>query len=201
MSLVSDPTPSPSPEPAPTPAPTPSPEPNPTPNDPPKADPEPAPAPTPLTAEGLQFPEGFAADEKNVPKLLEIANKHSIPAEAANELVALHASMLKEGSEAATQAWQDTVKGWEDESRADQEIGGTKLDENLSAAKKLIDSHGSAKLLDVFNLTGVGSHPEVIRFLAKIAKEVNEPGPVSGAPVATAPVDAASTLYPNQGKA
>lgn len=154
----------------------------------------------PLTAEAIKFPEGFEADPKLTPQLLEIANKYSLSAEAANELVALHTNALKEGSERATQAWQDTVTQWENETKADKEIGGTNLEASLTEVKKLLSTHGSSELMDELNKTGLGSNVHLLKMFHKVAKELNEPGPVSGLPSAPAR-DAASTLYPNQGKA
>jgi len=54
-------------------------------------------------------------------------------------------------------------------------------------------------LRGVFDLTGAGNNVHVIKFLAKIAADLGEPGPVSGRPGAPAK-DAAAILYPNQGK-
>lgn len=201
MSLVDNP--APTPEPTPTPALTPSPEPTPNPSPTPEGTkpPEPAPKAEPLALEALQFPEGFAADEKFTPRFLEIANELGLTKEGANKLVALQAEYAKEGSEKATQAWQDTVKQWEDAVKSDPDIGGTKLDDSLGAVRKLIDSHGSKELLDALNISGMGSNPHLIRMLHKVAKEVNEPGPVSGSPGSAPPADIASRLFPNQGKA
>lgn len=183
-------------DPTPTPAPTPSPEP--TPNPSPTPEPPPAPKAEPLAQDALTFPEGFTADEKFTPKFLEIANELGLTKDGANKLVALQAEYAKEGSERATQAWQDTVKQWEDAVKADPEIGGTKMDESLGAVRKLIDSHGSKELLDALNISGMGSNPHLIRMLHKVAKEVNEPGPVSGSPGNSTPREAASILFPNQ---
>lgn len=160
---------------------------------------EPAPKAEPLTAEALKFPEGFTADAEASGKFLEIANELGLSSEAANKLVGLQADLMKQASEAGSKLWEDTQKQWQDQVRADPEIGGTKLEENLSHIAKLLTSHGNDEVRQAFDITGAGNHPAVIKFLSKIGKELGEGSPVSGRP-STAPQDAASILYPNQGK-
>ncbi len=186
----------------PTPALTDPPAPTPTPTDPPAADAKPADKPVefvPLAAEAIVFPEGFAPDPEFTPKFVELANEMKLSPEAANKLVALQAEITKKGSEAATQLWLDTNTKWQDTVKADAEIGGTKLTESLAQVGKLLNSHGSPELREALNITGAGNHPAVVKFLYKMAKELNEGGALSGSP-ASAPSDAASLLYPTQGK-
>lgn len=160
---------------------------------------EPAPKAEPLTAEAITVPEGFNVDEPSMGKFLEIANELGLSKEGATKLVGLQAELAKQASEAGSKLWEDTQKQWQDQVRADQEIGGTKLEENLSHVAKLLDTFGSPEVRQAFDITGAGNHPAVIKFLVKIGKELGEGGPISGSP-STAPRDAASLLYPNQGQ-
>jgi hypothetical protein len=159
---------------------------------------ETAPKAEPLTAEAIQFPEGLVVDDAAKGKFLEIANEFGISKDAANKLVGLQAELAKQASEAGSKLWMDTQKQWQDQVRADQEIGGTKLEENLSHIAKLLNTHGNDEVRQAFDVTGAGNHPAVIKFLVKLGKELGEGTPVSGRP-STAPQDAASILYPNQG--
>lgn len=161
---------------------------------------EPAKAAEPLTKEALTFPEGFTADETATGKFLEIANELGLSKEGASKLVGLQAELAKQASEAGSKLWEETQSQWQDQVRADPEIGGTKLQENLGVIAKLLDSHGNAEVRQAFDITGAGNNPAVIKFLIKVGKELGEGGPVSGRP-GTAPSDPASILYPNQGKA
>ena len=159
-----------------------------------------APKAEPLTKEALTIPEGFQADEASVGKFLEIANELGLSKEGASKLVGLQAEFAKQASEAGSKLWEETQTQWQDQVRADPEIGGTKLQENLGVIAKLLDSHGSPEVRQAFDITGAGNHPAVIKFLIKVGKELGEGNPVSGRP-GTAPSDPASILYPNQGRA
>lgn len=159
-----------------------------------------APKAEPLTKEALTIPEGFQADDASVGKFLEIANELGLSKEGASKLVGLQAELAKQASEAGSKLWEETQTQWQDQVRADPEIGGTKLQENLGIIAKLLDSHGNAEVRQAFDITGAGNNPAVIKFLIKVGKELGEGKPVLGGP-GNAPADAASILYPNQGKA
>lgn len=67
--------------------------------------------------------------------------------------------------------WADTVK-------ADKDIGGAKLAENLAIAAKARDL-GGPELVKVLNKTGLGDHPAVIRAFVKFGKALSEENFVS----------------------
>ena len=55
-------------------------------------------------------------------------------------------------------------KEWTEASTIDSEFGGEKLNENLGIAKQALDKFGTPKLKELLNTSGIGDHPEVIRF-------------------------------------
>jgi hypothetical protein len=57
---------------------------------------------------------------------------------------------------------------WIDETKADKEIGGDKLDATLATAKRALDAYGSPQFIEMLNQSGLGNHPEVVRFCAKV---------------------------------
>lgn len=67
---------------------------------------------------------------------------------------------------------------WAEQSRADKEFGGERLNENLSFAKKALDAFASPQLRDILNETGLGNHPEMIRMMFKAGKAISEDGHV-----------------------
>lgn len=93
---------------------------------------------------------------------------------------------------------------WIAETKADKDIGGDKLEENLGIAKKAMEEFGSDGLRELLSIeNGIGDHPEVIRFLVKIGRAIGEDGFVGSN---KAPIDIkdektqASILYPNAEK-
>jgi hypothetical protein len=132
----------------------------------------------PLTADDITFPDDVQVNEELRDEFLSIVKA----AQAA--------------SEASSNAWTEMQNQWREEVKADPEIGGDKLQPALGRIGRLITEYGSDKLPAVFDLTGAGNNPEVIKFLDKIAAKLVEGGPVSGQPTSTK-TDAASRLFPS----
>lgn len=179
--------------PAPAPAPTSTPEPAPAPK------PSLAAQPTPFTAADIVLPEGFEADEASQSAFVGLVNKYNIPREAVNELIGLQAKAMNGISEEGNALWDTTQTAWQDEVIADPEIGGDNLDGHLTAISRMVDYYGGPELREMMDLTGAGNNVHMVKFLAKVAMDLGEPGPVSGRPGAV-PKDPATILYPNQGK-
>lgn len=139
--------------------------------------------PQPLTMEALKLPEGFTVDEAVSTDFLSIMNDDKLTgAERAQKLVDMQASLLTKAAEANYEAWSNMQTQWQDEVRTDPEIGGAKLEPTLGEISKLVDKYGSPELRQAMDLTGAGNNPHIVRFLAKVAKDLSEGGPVSGAP-------------------
>lgn len=98
---------------------------------------------------------------------------------------------------AARQAEQVAAvrQGWFDASKADKEFGGAALEQNLGIAKKALDNFGSPELNQLLTATGLGNHPEVIRFMFKAGKSISEDKMVTGAAPTRGRANAANVLY------
>lgn len=84
---------------------------------------------------------------------------------------------------------------WADLARNDPEYGGANFDANLKKAKNLIYRFGGQKLRQTLNETGMGDHPELLRFVWKLAMEMER---LSGtAKAGTDPRDLGKLFYPN----
>lgn len=91
-----------------------------------------------------------------------------------------------------------TVKGWADSCKTDKEFGGDNLEQNMSVARKAIDTFGSPELKALLNSSGLGNHPEIVRFAFKAGKAVSEDTFVkSGSRVPTPESSLEQRLYPN----
>lgn len=107
------------------------------------------------------------------------ANPDATPAQALQEAAARQARSVKDGSEAAAQEHEAQVDEWAEQTKADKEIGGDAFDENVAIAKTAIDTFGTPELKALLQQSGLGSHPEVIRF-AKNAGAALQDGKVHG---------------------
>ncbi|MDD4915725.1 MAG: hypothetical protein PHW13_11895 [Methylococcales bacterium] len=69
---------------------------------------------------------------------------------------------------------------WEAAIKADKELGGEKLPENLSVAWKALNALGSDALLQLLDKSGLGSHPDLIRAFYRAGKLISEDALVAG---------------------
>ncbi len=149
----------------------------------------------------LKLPEGMDPKDPILAKFGEtMLNDKMSPQERSQALLDLHSDVIKAVGEANTKAWNDTKAEWEGEIKADKEIGGDKLQPTLQQISKALDATigpEAAKAFKTgFNVTGAGSHPAVVRGMAKIAALLTEGGHIPGSP-GKGKMDLASTFFPN----
>lgn len=132
-----------------------------------------------------------------VASLTDYAKGLRLPQDQAQALIDLGAKQYVEQS-AANEARVDAVRqSWISEAQADPEFGGDKLATSLPIAQKALTTFGSEKLTELLRGTGLGNHPEVIRFMLKVGQAIGEDGVVTGAGGSgTGPKDTAKKLYP-----
>lgn len=143
-------------------------------------------APAEFKLEDIALPDGMTIPEALAPKLTEVAKEAGLSAAQISALAPIHAQIVQEVAEANIKAYQKTNEDWVAEVKADPKIGGDKLDATLASIGKVLDQYGTPELRQALAYTGAGNHPEVVRFMAKIASQLNEgtptrPGSPTGA--------------------
>lgn len=95
--------------------------------------------------------------------------------------------------------WKANVEKLEASALADKEIGGTpdQLHRSVAEAKAVLDKHATPELRAWLEESGQGSHPEIIRFLTRIAKATGEDRMVQGGDPPKRPKSRAEKMYPN----
>lgn len=157
---------------------------------------------TPFKVEEIKLPEGMEVDPALATDFTALVNKFGLQRDAVAELTALQAKAMQDVSEKGNALWSDMQENWKKDFNADPEFGGPKAKESLASVSKFVQKYAGKDIEEVkaaLNLTGAGNNPFIIRMMARAAKDFNEPGFVSGQPTSV-PGDAASILYPNQGK-
>ena len=149
------------------------------------------------------------ADAPNVldPEVLtafgEVAKELDLPQEAAQKVLDKVAPVMQ----ARQAAVVEQVKlDWANESQADKEFGGESLNDNLEIAKSSLNAFGTDALKSLLQESGLGNHPEVIRFMYRAGKAISEDSYVGNSDGANAksngiPKDfngIANALYSNQ---
>lgn len=139
--------------------------------------------------EGKNLPEGVGDQLKADAKDLGLTQAQAQKL-AERELKRIEAAEAKQAETLDTFRSQ-----WADDARADQEFGGEHLDANLATARKALDTFGTPELKGLLNVSGMGNHPEVIRFMYRAGKAISDDGIVKGAPPAA--TRDPKRLYPN----
>ena len=151
--------------------------------------------------EAFTLPEGAEVDEKLMSDFTDIAKEAALPQETAQKFIDLFNNATKKFAENTWNNWKDTNAEWTKQVEADAEIGGRNFEAMKVTVSKAIqgifDAKGEQAFKAGLNATGAGNHPEIIRGLYRMAKQVTEGGHVSGRP-AGAPTSPAQKLYPNQ---
>jgi hypothetical protein len=146
---------------------------------PPAAEEAKAPAEAPKAPEAYEFkaPEGRVFDSEVMASYSQVAKELNLSQESAQRLLDAVGPKMAERQMAMIEA---TRNGWADNSKSDREFGGEKLSENLGVAKKALDAFGTTELRTLLNETGLGNHPELIRFMFRAGKAISEDRMVSG---------------------
>ncbi len=133
----------------------------------------------PTAPETYEFkaPEGRVFDSEVIAEYSKVAKELNLSQEAAQRVLDAVGPKLAERQAAQIEAVRT---GWADSSKSDKEFGGERLSENLSVAKKALDAFGTAELRSLLNESGLGNHPEVIRFMFRAGKAISEDSMVTG---------------------
>lgn len=126
--------------------------------------PSPSPSPSPGAGArpgGLTLPEGIDANAPELATFRQVASE--LGDGAAQKVLDWHFSARATVAAAQQERWVAAT-------RADPEIGGEHLQGALADSKQLIDEFGNEALRGVITAAPVGDHPEVIRFLTKVAR-------------------------------
>lgn len=150
----------------------------------------------PAAPENYEFkmPEGVELDGKAAEEFTAIAKELKLSQADAQRIADVAAKMQQKQAETHV----EMVKGWADQCKTDKEFGGDNLPQNLAVARKAIEAFGSPALRELLNNTGMGNHPEVVRFAYKAGKAISEDTFVpSGTRVPTPSASLEKRLYPN----
>lgn len=164
----------------------------------PEAAPEAAPEDAvPESYADFTAPEGVTLDPEVSADFKTLAKELKLPQAKAQQVADLGVKLAAKWQSDQQNTIATTVAGWAEETRADKEIGGEKLNENLAVAKRALDTFGSPELKKLLNESGLGNHPELIRLLHKAGKTLSEDKVVVGKGGGQTEKPMHERLYPN----
>ncbi|ECF1701257.1 peptidase, partial [Salmonella enterica subsp. enterica] len=139
-------------------------------------------------------PEGQELDAGAVAAFEPVARELNLTQEQAQKLVDVYGGMKQQQAE----AWQQQTEDWAATVKADKDIGGDSLATNLTVAQKALDTFGTKELKEYLNGTGLGNHPELVKFCIKVGKGMGEDQLITGDPKTGGELDLISAFYPKK---
>ena len=143
--------------------------------------------------------EGQTFDPEFVKSYSEVARELNLTQEAAQTMIDKVGPVLAQ--QQAAQIAQ-VRNDWAEASKVDAEFGGTKFNENLAIAKQSIDKFATPEFKQMLDDTGLGNHPEWIRYCYRVSKAFSpdnfEGGHKEGGAAPNDFNSMASKLYPGQ---
>ena len=133
-----------------------------------------APAGAPEQYEDFNVGEGYEIDTEVLDSFKGIAKELGITQDAAQKFIDLQTTLISKQAEAAEQARLAQSQQWADAVKADKELGGEHFDANRELAVSVISKYANPELRQLLNDTGLGNHPEMVRFCQRIGKGMTE---------------------------
>ena len=101
----------------------------------------------------------------------EVAKELNLPQDSAQKVLDKVAPVIQ-----ARQAKvvEEAKIGWANDAKSDEEFGGENLNANLEIAKSSLKAFGTDALTNLLQESGLGNHPEVIRFMYRAGKAISE---------------------------
>lgn len=118
----------------------------------------------------VKFPEGLKLDETKVKAFTELATKHKLDGAAAQALVDFYAEHSSAQEKAGAEAAEAELKSWNAAIAADKDLGGTNLEATKKHASAALKKFATPELRKLLSETGLGSHPEIVRFVVAVGK-------------------------------
>lgn len=162
---------------------------------------KPAEKPKELTKESLKIPKDSQLSAAAVDEIVAFAKAHGLSQEQAQAHMEREVQ-VRTAVRADIQKEVDAkVNGWTEESENDKEFGGDKFKETQVRCNSLLKKHGSETFVKALIESGLSNHPEVIRFMNRVAKTMDPDQLIlAGAQVTdSGEKDAASILYDGGG--
>lgn len=153
----------------------------------------------------FKLADGLTLDADTLAQVQAEAKTRGLDQAGAQSLAEYTAKLNKSSTERTLTKLAAERTAWADASKADPEFGGEKLAENLATAKLARDKYASPKLVELLESTGLGSHPEVVRFFLNVGKTLQPDTNVNGSPpgqqVDTSDEAKARRMYPTMNAA
>jgi hypothetical protein len=150
----------------------------------------------------LTAPEGVEVDEVTLKEVKDFAKELGITKEQAEKLLAKNLELNQRHHEASKLSLDNAAKDWIASAKSDKEIGGDQFSQTIKDGKNVLMKYGTEEFKAILKASKLSQHPEVLRFLSRIGKDLGNDsfvGLESGAQVQKE-LSIAERLYPSLAK-
>lgn len=149
-------------------------------------------APENLGEEQVELITAFNSDVQSYLK----ENPDATASDALKWVAERQIEAVQKGQEDAANQFADQVEQWGESLKTDKEFGGDKYDANMASAKSVIDKFGTPELTQLLNESGLGNHPEMVRFVYRISQPMKDSPVFTGGGTGTDTRTFTEKMYP-----
>lgn len=147
----------------------------------------------------LEVSKESGLTEKDASEVTALAKEAGLSKEVAQKLLDNRAAQLKNVFEVQKTEFANKISEWKKELENDPEIGGVNFKTSILQANIILDKFASPKLRKDLDDTGLGNHPELVRFIARLGKEFSNDTMVKGGKSLAAPARSIEDImYPDK---
>lgn len=141
------------------------------------------------------LPKESKLSKEDAEAVKAFAKEHKLSKEQAEVVLKLSDKAVNGYLEAQKTQLKQTVTQWEKQAKADPDIGGDKYAQSVEIAKKGY-KNAPASMRNFLNETGLGSHPDVVKFFYRLGKlGLNDKMVPSGSEAKNEPKSHAQLIY------
>jgi hypothetical protein len=138
----------------------------------PKEEEKPKEGEKPVEKYELKLPKDSLLSAEHVAEVESFAKDNGLSKEAAQAVLERESKTLQAYAANQQVQLQERKNTWLEQVQNDKEIGGAKMYESAERAKRFVNQFGSEALKKELDVTGFGNHPEVIRMMARVHKQM-----------------------------
>lgn len=123
----------------------------------------------------LILPKKTQLQSEDIDRIAAYARERGLSNEQAQEIVKIEHDAIEKFVTVEADRLRDlSQKEWVNQTKNDKEIGGEAYGKNIEMAKRVVTKFADEKLINELDVTGFGNHPELVRMLVRIGKQMAE---------------------------
>lgn len=128
----------------------------------------------PIEYTDFEAPEGVTLNDEMLAQFKDFAKGKGLSQEEAQSVVDMGVNLMANADKQLAEQIATTRAEWREATLADEEFGGSKWREAQPAAKAGLERFGTPALKELLDQSGLGDHPEVIRYFYRVGKATGE---------------------------